>query len=87
MPLKVDYIDGGEHGYPAGPSVIVTGLRPDEPVFVLRGQDAAALATVQFYQSITSEQFGPERAAALVDDIAHMKAWRADPNNVIKDAD
>lgn len=47
----------------------------DEPIFVLRAQDATAIATIRFWQSL-NPQLGFERTQELEEHINNFEHWQ-----------
>lgn len=68
-------------------AAVVTGLRPDEPVFVLRAQDAIAMSLLNQYRTQTEGLFEDERALALEADIQKWIDWRRANRELVKDPD
>lgn len=63
----------------------VEGLRLDEPIFVLRAQDAVAVAAARLWLNMASSGLEPQRLARVLTDLDEMIRWRR--VNSIKDAD
>lgn len=57
-------------------AVLVTGLERDEPVFVLRGRDAIAMALLNQYRTMTEGLFDGDRALQLEADVQAFIDWR-----------
>lgn len=67
---------------------IVLGLRPSEPIFVLRGQDAIALATLNLWAQMSGGTLDLERAADLERARQDFITWRKGEGRAhVKDAD
>ena len=55
--------------------LVIDGIPVDEPVFLLRSQDALAVATLQFYK-LLRESTGDVNGAEAIDlAIRRFKAW------------
>lgn len=81
MPMQVAYDESAEGGERIA---YVTGLRPDEPIFVLRAQDAAALPAIALWHQMAAG-LGGDKVALVERDVEVFLAWRR--GNTIKDAD
>lgn len=55
--------------------VEVGGIPPDEPIFVLRAQDAFAVATIKFYQTLRDSAGDNAGVLDLDHTISRFKAW------------
>jgi hypothetical protein len=55
---------------------VVTGLKPGEPIFVLRAQDALALATINLWREMAYGLLDDERAEAVEVDLHAFIEWR-----------
>jgi len=55
---------------------VVTGLKPGEPIFVLRAQDALALATINLWREMAYGLLDDDRAEAVEVDLHAFIEWR-----------
>jgi hypothetical protein len=55
---------------------VVTGLKPGEPIFVLRAQDALALATINLWREMAYGLLDDERAESVEVDLHAFIEWR-----------
>lgn len=55
--------------------VDVTGIPDDEPIFVLRAQDAFSVATLRYYKDLRDSAGDEEGAADIERSINRFKAW------------
>lgn len=90
--MKVEYYEPSDSPIaveaPADTRVVmVTGLRPGEPVFVLRAQDAIAMSLLNQYRTQTEGLFEDERALALEEDIQKWIDWRRANRELVRDHD
>lgn len=69
------------------PSVLITELEPDEPVFVLRARDPFAIAAMNHYRVVTEGVFSGEKADDLERAADRMIAWREDHRPLLQDPD
>jgi hypothetical protein len=58
---------------------VVSGLRPGEPIFVLRAQDALALATINLWREMAYGLLDQARADAVEADLQAFIEWRHGP--------
>jgi len=68
---------------------VVTGLEPDEPVFVLRARDALALNVVAQYSMLTTEAglFSADRREGLHATLSALVDWRNQHAERVRDPD
>lgn len=69
--------------------LIVTGLEPGEPVFVIRARDTLGLPMVALYAGMADqgELFDAERRAGLRATIQEMIGWRRANMALVRDPD
>lgn len=70
-----------------GRSVLVTGLREDEPVFVLRAQDSLALGVMSLWREMAWQLLDDGRLAQVDADVAAFVDWRRANQQHMKDPD
>lgn len=96
--MKVTYIEDVTSGFGAkvlmrataesgGRTAVVTGLRDDEPVFVLRAQDAMSVGAISLWREMTWQALSTERLAQVDADIALFLEWRHENQAFVKDPD
>lgn len=73
--------------YELGLNYVISGLEPDEQIFVLRAKDTLALATLNLYRSMSEGLFETAKAEDLERLIDRFIAWRHGNRALIKDPD
>ncbi len=68
-------------------AALVTGLRDDEPVFVLRAQDAMSVGAISLWREMTWQALSAGRLAQVDADIALFLEWRRENQALVKDPD
>lgn len=68
---------------------VITGLEPDEPIFVVRARDALALGFVTQYaaQAAIGGLFDAERSESLAADVQRIVEWRRAHVERVRDPD
>lgn len=98
LQMKVEYANGFDGleqlaealaSGPDGRLALISGLEPDEPVFVVRARDALALGFVTQYaaQAAIGGLFDAERSEALAAEIQRIVEWRRAHVERVRDPD
>jgi hypothetical protein len=71
-----------------GRSAVITGLRPGEPVFVIRAQDALGVAMINLWREMAYGLLDDARADQVEVDLQAFIEWRHGPGRqFVKDPD